>query len=433
MHPAESIVEIRPVSRLAGTLRAPGDKSISHRYVMLGSVSRGTVEITNLAPGADVTSTIGICRALGANVTAVGPHHLRILGRGWSTLRTPSNDLDAGNSGTTMRLMAGLLAGRPLRATLTGDASLSRRPMARVLAPLRAMGAQISAQDGHAPITIEGRSLRGITWRPEVPSAQVKSAILLAGLSAAGETTVDEALPTRDHTERAFPGFALEIHTDGRTVTVPGSQEPTAPGAPLDVPGDPSSAAVWAAAAAGLPGSRVHIERVCLNPRRLGFVRALRALGARVTVDQTEDTSGEPVGTISVEHAGHGNLVLDAADVPDLIDELPVLAARAALGGSLVVSGAGELRVKESDRIAALVTGLRALGVEAAEERDGFVIDGSRRPTGGAADAAGDHRLVMAFALVGLGASRPVTIAHAAAVSISYPRFFADLAALTSS
>jgi 3-phosphoshikimate 1-carboxyvinyltransferase len=331
-----------------------------------------------------------------------------------------------------MRLLAGLVAGLPFRTVLTGDASLSRRPMRRVLDPLAAMGARVSDTAGHAPITIDGGPLTGIHWQSPVASAQVKSAIMLAGLSASGTTAVTEPLRTRDHTERAFPAFGLECEVRGLTVFVRGGQDATAPADTLHVPGDPSSAAVWAAAAAALPGGAVRLEGVCLNPRRLGFVRVLERMGARVTTDVQTMVAGEPVGALHVAHGGHRAAIVAPDEVPDLVDELPVLAARAALGASLEVSGAAELRVKESDRIAALVAGLRGLGVSADERQDGFLIDGSARPRGGTADAAADHRLVMAFALVGLGASGPSIIEDAGAVAVSYPGFTRDLARLSS-
>jgi 3-phosphoshikimate 1-carboxyvinyltransferase len=272
--------------------------------------------------------------------------------------------------------------------------------------------------------------LHGIRWVSPVASAQVKSAILFAGLQAAGTTTIVEPLATRDHTERALPAFGLNCHVDGLAVSVEGGQQATAPAGRLTVPGDPSSAAVWAAAAAALPGSSVVLEGVGLNPHRLGFLGALERMGAVVERIEDGQATGEPVGRLRVAHGGHLATSIGAAEVPSLIDELPVLAARAALGGRLDVTGAGELRVKESDRITALVTGFRALGVDAEELADGFVIDGSRRPTGGTADAAGDHRLVMAFALVALGASHPSTITDAGVVAVSYPTFERDLRAL---
>jgi 3-phosphoshikimate 1-carboxyvinyltransferase len=292
------------------------------------------------------------------------------------------------------------------------------------------MGARIESAGGRAPLAIEGGGLQAIDWRLPVPSAQVKSAILLAGLGARGTTVVREPLLTRDHTERAFPAFGLRLRRDGAVAAVDGGQTPVAPAHLLVVPGDPSSAAVWAAAAAALPGSRVRIEGVSLNPHRLGFLGALERMGASITIETTGEAAGEPVGTLDIAHGGHQATAIGAEDVPGLIDEIPVLAARAALGGALEVSGASELRVKESDRITALVTGLRAMGVTADERPDGFVVQGRSRPAGGAVDAAGDHRLVMAFALVALGASGPTTIAGAEAVAVSYPTFESDLARL---
>jgi len=416
-------LEVRPARRLHGTVRVPGDKSISHRYAILAGLARGTTRITGLSPGADVAATLACLSALGVGVEAGRAGEVLVTGRERTAFTRPNGPLDAANSGTTMRLLAGVLAGCPHSVTLIGDASLSRRPMRRVIEPLTLMGARIDSADGRPPLTITGGSLQGIRWRPAVPSAQVKSAVLLAGLSAEGRTELEEAAPTRDHTERAFPAFGLRCDVDGLAVRIEGGQQPHAPTAPLDVPGDASSAAVWAAAAAALPGSTVEILDVGLNPRRLGSIRALERAGARIHIEHRADVAGEPRGSILVEFGERRPLAIADADVPDLIDELPVLAAAAALGGRLEVAGAAELRVKESDRITALVAGLRALGVQADERPDGFVIDGARRPTGGIVDAAGDHRLVMAFAIVALGASGPTTITGADVVAVSYPGF----------
>lgn len=423
-------LDLRPVRRLRGTLRVPGDKSISHRYALLAGAARGTTSVAGLAPGADVAATLACLGRLGVTVTDAGPGAVRINGRGWD-FRPPTSPLDAANSGTTLRLLAGLLAASPFRSTLSGDRSLCRRPMRRIIEPLTAMGAEVASADGRAPLTVGGGNLHAIDWQPAVASAQVKSAILLAGLRARGRTTVRERAPTRDHTERAFPVFGLEIVTEGLAVSVDGGQTPAAPAEPLSVPGDPSSAAVWAAAAAAVPGSTVRLENVCLNPRRLGFVAALERMGAEITLREAGEQAGEPVGTIEVAHGHHASTTIEPDEVPGVIDELPILAARAALGSGLAVSGAGELRVKESDRISALVAGLRALGVDAREQPDGFVIEGGRRPAGGTADAAGDHRLVLALAVVALGATGPSTITGAEAVAVSYPGFAHDLGALT--
>ena len=431
MTSSESSLEIDPIRAISGELSVPGDKSISHRYVMLGAIARGATRITNLAPGADVAATIACFKALGVDVDQTARDGITIDGRGWSGLREATSVLDVANSGTTLRLISGLLAGRPLRTTLTGDASIRRRPMARIIEPLKAMGAAIESVSGTAPRVIRGGDLHGIDWQPPVASAQIKSALMLAGLSADGTTTVTEIQATRDHSERAFPAFGLTATVDGRRVSVAGGQEATA-ATILEVPGDPSTAAVWATVAAALPGSSVILRNVCLNPRRLGFVGALRALGASVELNETHQSGGEDVGTITVTHSGHGSLTLGSSEVPDLIDELPILAARAALGGELSVSGAAELRVKESDRITALVSGLRSLGVDADERPDGFFVRGHKPPAGGIVDASHDHRLVMAFTLVGLGASGRTTITGADAVAVSYPAFTRDLATLSS-
>ena len=430
-------LDITPARALRGSLEIPGDKSISHRYALLGALADGTTSITHLAPGADVQSTLSCLQALGVDIDHPSPLTVRLHGRGAAGLATPAAALDAGNSGTTMRLLAGVLSGCPIRATVAGDESLSRRPMKRVIEPLTAMGARIDARDGHPPLTVTGGSLKAITWRSPVASAQVKSAVLLAALRAHGTTTVEEAVPTRDHTERAFPVFGLtattvETVTTGNHISVDGGQRPVAPRATLIVPGDPSSAAVWAAAAAARPGSSVELRDVCLNPSRLGFLAALERMGAVVEIEPRGHIGGEPIGVIRVAHGQHAATSIDAAEVPGLIDELPVLAARAAHGGGLDVTGAAELRVKESDRISALVAGFRQLGVDIDERPDGFVVHGGRTPTGGTADAAGDHRLVMAFTIVGLGANGPTRITGADVVGVSYPGFERDLARLAS-
>ena len=416
-----------PASRYGGRLAVPGDKSISHRYVLLGALADGTTHVSGLAPGADVASTVTCMQALGAQITRTGPDALQIKGRGRIRLAPADGDLNCGNSGTTMRLLAGIVAGHSFRSRLIGDASLSRRPMRRVIDPLSAMGAEIHSRDGRAPLEIIGGDLTGIDWTPPVASAQTKSAILLAGLSASGTTTVREPLPTRDHTERAFSLFGIDHQSRPGSSSVKGGQLPTAPSGTLRVPGDPSSAAVWAAIAASHPGWSVEIEGVCLNPLRLGFVHALSKMGADVRITETSRAGGEAVGTLRIGHAAPKLAVIEPAVVPSLIDELPVLAAAAALGGGLRVSGAGELRVKESDRIASLADGFRRLGIHLTEKPDGFDVEGGQRPTGGLVDAHFDHRLVLAFTVLALSATGPTTINGANVVAVSYPGFHADL------
>jgi 3-phosphoshikimate 1-carboxyvinyltransferase len=346
-------------------------------------------------------------------------------GRGIGGLLPPPGPLDAGNSGTTARMLMGVLAGHLFPTTLTGDASLQRRPMRRVADPLILMGARIDTTGGCLPVTVAGARLRAVAYEMPFPSAQVKSAVLLAGLHADGVTTVLEPQQTRDHTERALAAFGADVSVEGLRVSVRGGGR-LAP-ADVRVPGDPSSAAFWAAAAAGIPGASVVIEGMGVNPTRTAFLGVLERMGARVGV-QMEDRQGlEPLGTVTVRQASLRHVDILPREVPGLIDELPALAALATHGGGLSVTGAGELRVKESDRIADLVAGLRALGADAEEFEDGFRVSGGRRLTGGIADAAGDHRLAMAFAIAALGADGDSRILGAASVAVSYPGFFDTL------
>jgi 3-phosphoshikimate 1-carboxyvinyltransferase len=427
--PSTPAATVTPARQLRGRLRVPGDKSIAHRYALLAALADGRSTLAHFAPGADCRSTLSCLRGLGVEIDEGRDGTITLLGRGFGQLRSPDGPLDAGNSGTTMRLLAGVLAGHPFTATMVGDASLSRRPMRRVIAPLELMGAHIEAADGRAPLTIHGTRLHAIQYRPETPSAQVKSAVLLAGLHADGTTSVTEPAATRDHTERALAAFGGRVSVDGLTVSVSGGQR--LQGAALTVPGDFSSAAFWLVAAAALPGSRVEIEDVGLNPTRTGLLDVLRRFGARVHVEVTSTGAGEPRGIVSVEGDRTGAVDIGPDEVPGLIDELPAIAALAAHGGEVAVRGASELRVKESDRITALVAGFRGLGIDADERADGFVVrgasGGSVKPSGGRADARGDHRMAMAFAIAALAAEQPSTIDGSAVVAISYPEFFETL------
>ena len=427
-----SAATIAPARRLTGRLTVPGDKSIAHRYALLAALAEGRSTLTHFAPGADCRSTLACLRGLGVAVEEGADGTVTLLGRGFGQLRSPAAPLDAGNSGTTMRLMAGVLAGHPFDATMFGDASLSRRPMRRVIAPLELMGARIDAVDGRPPLTVHGTKLRPIAHVPDTPSAQVKSAVLLAGLHTEGTTSVTEPAATRDHTERALAAFGGHADVDGLTVSVTGGQR--LQGRELAVPGDFSSAAFWLVAAAAIPGSRIEIDEVGLNPTRTALLGVLERFGARVHVQLTETAAGEPRGRVSVEGDRMGTLDIAPEEVPGLIDELPAIAALAAHGGQVTVRGASELRVKESDRIAALVAGFRALGINADERPDGFVIAGpaagASRPRGGRADACGDHRMAMAFAIAALAAEQPSTIDGAEVVAISYPGFFETLGRL---
>ena len=419
---------IGPARQVQGRLRVPGDKSISHRYALLAAIADGRSRLTGYAPGADCRSTLSCLRALGIEIEADANGMVTVLGRGPEGFRSPSVPLDAGNSGTTMRLLTGVMAGQLFTSTLVGDVSLSRRPMRRVIEPLETMGASIESTSGHAPLIIHGRNLQAIDYRPPVPSAQVKSAVLLAGLQVDGQTSITEPAPTRDHTEMAVSAFGGTVERQGATVSVVGGQRLA--GQDLSIPGDFSSAAFWLVAAAALPGSRIVVEDVGLNPTRTALIGVLRRFGARVTVDVSGSVAGEPRGTISVEGEHTGRVEITPDEVPALIDELPAIAALAAHGGEVTVRGAGELRVKESDRIATIVAGFRSLGIEADETPDGFSIHGRRAPSGGAAHAHDDHRIAMALAIAALAARGPSTIDGAEAVVVSYPGFFETLGQL---
>jgi len=446
-------VTVNPAKRVEGSVTLPGDKSISHRYAMLTALSRGRkVHIWNYAPGADCQSTLDVLRMLGIfnervptwvahhadapagngasdaahTVDASNTAYINIVGRGPRALLEPTTWLDCGNSGSTMRMMAGVLAAHGFESLLTGDASLSRRPMRRVAVPLTQMGALVLARQGLPPLDIFGTTLRGINYSPEVPSAQVKSAVLLAGLQAQGRTTVVEPAPTRDHTERAFRTFNITFQQEGQSISIEGGQEPFPPER-LDVPGDISSAAFWGCAAAALPDSTVEMTGVGLNPSRTGWLTVLKRAGVDLTVTETQLANGsEPVGTIVVRRGAPKALTVTPEEVPGVIDELPVLAALATHQGFAIhVTGAAELRGKESDRITALVSGLKAMGATARELPDGFHVEGSAQLKGGATvDACHDHRLAMAFAIAALGAREPVEIKGADVVAISYPAFF---------
>ncbi len=425
-------ITVSPARAVTGVLRVPGDKSISHRYALLAAIADGPSTIANYAPGADCASTLACLASLGAIVSRTpapddgDPPIVTIGGRGLRGLMAPSAPLDCGNSGSTMRMLGGVVAAHPFISTLIGDASLSRRPMRRIIGPLTQMGASVTAGPGdRPPVVIHGAHLTGMTFAPDTPSAQVKSAVLLAGLQAAGETRVTEPASTRDHTERALAAFGAVVDIQGRTITLRGGQRLS--GRTLRVPGDLSSAAFMAVAAAALPGSDITITNVGLNPSRAGLLDVLRRFGALVETTIEDEWNGEPVGRLRVRHGAMRDLVITPAEVPEVIDELPVLATLGTFGGSVTVSGAGELRVKESDRIAELVAGLRAMGADAEERPDGFQIRAGARLTGGTVHAVHDHRLAMAFAVAALGATGSTLIEGADAVAVSYPAFFEDL------
>jgi 3-phosphoshikimate 1-carboxyvinyltransferase len=428
--PADSIT-VQPAVRAAGRVRVPGDKSISHRYALLAALADGESRISGYSPGADCAATLGCLRALGVAVRATGPSGWTIAGRGVGGLRAAGTPLDAVNSGTTIRLLSGILAGHAFRTVIGGDDSLQRRPMRRIIEPLTRMGARIDSAGGRAPLTIDGGSLQGIVHEPEVPSAQVKSGVLLAGLHASGRTRVVEPAPTRDHTERALDAFGVTVFRDGTAVEVAGGQRLES--RTLAVPGDISGAAFWAALAGGMPGSAIDIEGVGLNPSRIAVLEVFRRAGAAVTWSVDDDRAGEPMGTVRLSFGECTSFEVAPQDVPGVIDEIPALAALAAMmpeGRTFTVRGAAELRVKESDRISALADGFRVMGAAIEEFDDGFTLE-ARPLTGGSVDAAGDHRLAMAFAIAATRATAPTTIAGASSVDVSYPGFFDELARLT--
>jgi 3-phosphoshikimate 1-carboxyvinyltransferase len=399
----------------------PGDKSISHRAAILGAMARGETRIRGFSSAADCASTLACLRSLGVAVERDGDG-VRIAGRGTESWRASEEPLDAGNSGSTLRMLAGALAGRPFRSVLTGDESLRRRPVERVATPLRAMGAQASSTEGRPPLVIEGGRLFGITWELEVASAQVKTAVLLAGLQAEGTTTVREGQPSRDHTERMLRAFGVPVEQDGGAVSVHGGAVLEA--AAVDVPGDASSAAFLIVAALVLPSSEVRIDDVLLNPGRTGFLDVLRSMGARIETGLVTE-SPEPVGWIVARTSELRGTTVGGDVVPALIDEVPALAVAAAHAeGTTTITGAGELRVKESDRIAALVENLRRLGARADELPDGLVVEGKAALRGGDVRSFGDHRIAMAMAIAALSAKGGTTIEDAECASVSFPEFW---------
>ncbi len=402
----------------------PGDKSISHRAALLGGIASGITLVEGFLRADDCLSTLRCLRALGVRIDD-DANRLVIHGAG---LRESTAVLDVGNSGTTIRLLAGILAGQPFHSVLTGDASIRRRPMDRVVEPLRRMGARISGEDGGrlAPLSIDGGGLRGISYVAPVASAQVKSAILLAGLFGEGETVVQEPSLSRDHTERMLGGFGVTVAREGLAARVRGPA--TLRGTALRVPGDLSSAAYFLVAAALVPGSEVTVEGVGLNPTRTGVLDILRMMAAPVEVRDVHDDGGEPAGTVTVRAGRLRGAVIGGDLIPRAIDELPVVAVAACLAeGETVIRDAAELRVKESDRIAALARELGRLGAAITPRPDGMVISGGRRFKSGRASSGGDHRIAMALAVAALCAEGPVTIDDPECIQTSFPEFEALL------
>ncbi len=418
---------IRPVQRVRGAVRVPGDKSISHRALMLTSIADGASSIRGLAASRDVASTARCLRALGASIDDNGATAIRIAGQGRDGLREPTGALDAGNSGTTLRLLSGLLAGQPFPTTITGDGSLRRRPMGRIIDPLRAMGIHLDSDDGHAPLAIHGGQPHGIRYELPVASAQVKSCLLLAGLYTHDATAVVEPEPSRDHTERMLRGMGVELTQDGDTITLRGCRE-LAP-MELSVPGDVSSASFLVAAAVLVPEADLTLRYVGVNPTRTGILDVLQSMGAEIDILDEREAGNEPVADLRVVSQGTLRATeIGGSLIPRLIDELPLLAVVATQAdGQTAIRGASELRHKETDRIHAVVDNLRRMGVELEERQDGLVIEGPQRLQGAQVQSYEDHRIAMAFAIAGLVAEGPTTIEGAAWVDVSFPGFFDTL------
>jgi 3-phosphoshikimate 1-carboxyvinyltransferase len=425
----ESTVVVRPARNIAGALRLPGDKSISHRYAMLAAIAEGTTRLENFSTGADCANTLGCLAALGVELERKG-NAVLIHGRG-PKLQPPKNPLDCGNSGSTMRMLSGILAGQEFTSELMGDESLSRRPMARIIAPLRSMGAKIAASDGDRPsLRITGTHLNAIDYKMPVASAQVKSALLFAGLLAEGETRVEELVRTRDHGELALRAFGAEVTQHGNQARITGGQKLHAIEA--EIPGDLSTAAFFLCAAALFPGSRLLISHLLMNPTRARLLDMLILMGVGISVAELEDQHGELVGTVEVDGRDLRGARIAGADTAALIDEIPVLAVVAPYTmNGIEVRDARELRVKESDRIASIVTNLRAMGAEVEEHDDGLKVPGGQRLHGAEIDSFGDHRIAMAFAVAALRAEGDTIIHRADAAVISCPGFFGALEGLS--
>ena len=420
---------ISPSGAISGTITLPGDKSISHRYGMIAAIAGGETRIRNYSTGADCRSTLGCVGALGVEIEQQGTEVV-IHGRGLDGLRAPATDLDAGNSGSTIRMLSGILAGQPFESRLFGDESLSRRPMQRIMRPLAEMGAEIRAREGNfPPLEIHGAKLRPIDYVLPVPSAQVKTCVLFAGLFAEGATSVTEPLRSRDHTEIALREFGADVTVERRKITVTG--RPKLCGRELEVPSDLSSAAFFMAAALMAPGSHIVIRGVGLNPTRSALLDFLTGMGARIRIPEIESRGGELVGDLDVEYSPLRGGAVEGALTAALIDEIPILAVLgAATEKGLTVKDASELRIKETDRIRTVVDNLRRMGVQAEELPDGLVIPGRQKLHSAQIDSFGDHRIAMAFAVAALTADGESVIEDAEAASVSFPEFWDTLAAI---
>jgi len=418
-------VTVYPAGPLRGRVRVPGDKSISHRALLLGALAEGDSRVANFLPSGDCMATLECLRLLGVHIEQHDVTTLTVYGRGESGLQAPALPLNCVRSGTTMRLLTGILAGQSFQSTLTGDAQLLRRPMRRVVEPLRRMGAEIADTDGHAPLTVYGQRLHGCEHRLEVASAQVKSALLLAGLHADGPTTVCEPAPSRDHTERMLLAMGARLVADGLCVTIIPDAAPLRP-LSLTIPGDISSAAFPLVAAVLVNGSEVTIEGVGVNPARTGLLDVLCAMGAEISIFNKREQGGEPVADVTARASALSGVEVGGATVVRMIDEFPILAVAATqAGGQTVVRDAAELRVKETDRIATVVTELRKMGAHIEPLPDGFIVSGPTPLKGTVVESHGDHRLAMALFVAGLVARGETVIEDIECTSDSFPGFVA--------
>jgi 3-phosphoshikimate 1-carboxyvinyltransferase len=425
-----SQVVVRPARNLRGSVSLPGDKSISHRYAMLSAIAEGPSRLENYSTGADCASTLGCVRSLGVQWERKdGPENvIEVQGSGL-TLTAPSEPLDCGNSGSTIRMLSGIVAGQNFSAEMAGDESLSRRPMARVIAPLTAMGAKIEAKNERPPLRITGGNLKAIDYKMPVASAQVKTCLLFAGLLAEGETRIEEPLRTRDHGEVALRAFGAHLDRSGNSVSIRGGQKLS--GIQARIPGDLSSAAFFLCAAALFPNSQLTVTNLLMNPTRARLLDILMRMGLSVSVTQLEEINGELVGTLQVEGGKLKGATLAGADSAALIDEIPVLSAIAPYTSEgLEVRDAKELRVKESDRIASIATNLRAMGAKVEEFEDGLKIPGGQSLHGAELESFGDHRIAMAFSIAALRAQGETLIPGSECAAISYPEFFSVLESL---
>ncbi|NLZ38279.1 MAG: 3-phosphoshikimate 1-carboxyvinyltransferase [Firmicutes bacterium] len=420
-------ITIAAQGALKGEVRLPGDKSISHRAALLGALAEGETEIKGFLLGKDCLATLTCLRQLGVTITQQGST-VKIKGVGLQGLKEPETILDCGNSGTTARLLCGILAGQPFFSVLTGDESLRRRPMGRVIKPLMEMGAQIRGRRGGdlLPLAITGGPLQAKRIQTPVASAQLKSAILLAGLFAEGKTVITEPEPSRDHTERMLAAFGAEITTANSTISIKG--QPMLAGCQIQIPGDISSAAYFIVAASITPGSELYLPNVGVNPTRTGLLDVLQMMGAKITLENRRVINGEPIADLYVQSSELKGVEFGGKLIPRLIDEIPIIAVAALFAqGRTIIKDAAELRLKETDRLTAITEEFAKLGAKVISTADGLIIDGGQKLEGGIAHSRGDHRIAMSLAIAALRAQNPVTIKDAACVEISYPQFWTTL------